>query len=168
MNLKEVNLTKNKMTYYNLPHDIFNRIQSFVVDDKVEHKNRLNVIHKQIFDNKCERLRRLCQLRGVFYRHWLQYRIDKKETGKLKTREDGQMNEFFDSSRHNWIKNESSLSKGSSKLLLYCCKKSNKMLEDSWKFRIDYHKEFHNMDCKCIDNYEGFLKSEFSIKNLKS
>ena len=58
MNLIKTNLTKAKMNYYNLPHDIFNLIQSFVIDDKKEHirkhwqlifefkRNRLNVMNR--------------------------------------------------------------------------------------------------------------------------
>ena len=41
MNNNKTNLTKSTMNYYNLPHDIFNLIQSFVVDDKVEHRRKL-------------------------------------------------------------------------------------------------------------------------------
>jgi len=55
MNFNKTNLTKSTMNYYNLPHDIFNLIQSFVVDDKVEHKKRLNAVHNEIEKHKNDR-----------------------------------------------------------------------------------------------------------------
>ena len=66
MNNNKTNLTKSTMNYYNLPHDIFNLIQSFVVDDKVEHKKRLNAVHNEIKKPKNDKKNMLMTLTHVF------------------------------------------------------------------------------------------------------